>query len=170
MADLRLRPGESRDIHEIAVMSRCQVEIGLRGWTWHPARIARTLRSRDTCAVVAEIGDRFAGFLIAGFGDTQAHLSLLAVKPAWQRRGVGLAMIEWLIGSALTAGITHFDVEMRANNFAARSFYETLGFIRTGYIPGYYQNIEPAVRMRRDIRLHGRQPVLPATHLKTTRN
>ena len=98
------------------------------------------------CAVVK---GRFAGFAIPEFGDTRAHLSLLAVQPAHQRRGIGLTMIEWIMESALTAGITRIDVEMRSNNFAARSFYEALGFVLTGQVAGYYQNIETAVRMQR---------------------
>lgn len=138
-------------MQEIAEMSRCLIEVGLRGWTWHPARVARALQARETCVLVTEIGGQLAGFAISEFGDTRAHLSLLAVKPAHQRRGIGLAMIEWLAESALVAGIDHFSVEMRANNFAARSFYETLGFRHQQYIAGYYQNVEPAIRMRRDL-------------------
>ena len=144
-----LRIARGSDIQPIAVMSRCLIEVGLRGWTWHPTRIARALRSRDTCVLAAEVDDKFAGFAITEFGDTKAHLSLFAVQPAHQRRGIGLAMVEWIIESALTAGITSINVEMRSNNFAARSFYEALGFVATGQVAGYYQNIETAVRMQR---------------------
>lgn len=147
----QLRLAHGGDVQEIAAMSRCLIEVGLRGWTWHPARVARALQARETCVLVTEIGGQLAGFAISEFGDTRAHLSLLAVKPAHQRRGIGLAMIEWLAESALVAGIDHFSVEMRANNFAARSFYETLGFRQQQYIAGYYQNVEPAIRMRRDL-------------------
>lgn len=148
-----LRLARGSDIQPIAVMSRCLIEVGLRGWTWHPTRIARALRCRETCVLAAESEGRFAGFAITEFGDTRAHLSLFAVQPAFQRRGIGLAMIEWIMESALTAGITRIDVEMRSNNFAARSFYEALGFVPTGQVAGYYQNIETAVRMQRRIGL-----------------
>lgn len=148
----QLRLARGGDIQEIAVMSRCLIEVGLRGWTWHPTRVARVLRARESCALVAEKKGQLAGFAITEFGDTRAHLSLLAVKPAFQRRGIGLAMIDWLVESALTAGIEHIDVEMRSNNFAARSFYESLGFVHTHYIAGYYQTIEAAIRMRRSLR------------------
>lgn len=148
-----LRLARGGDIQEIAVMSRCLIEVGLRGWTWHPTRVARVLRARESCVLVAESRDELAGFAITEFGDTRAHLSLLAVKPAFQRRGIGLAMIDWLIESALTAGIEHIDVEMRANNFAARSFYESLGFTHVQYIAGYYQTVEAAIRMRRSLRV-----------------
>ncbi len=147
----QIRLARGGDIQEIAVMSRCLIEVGLRGWTWHPTRVARTLRARETCVIAAETRGHLGGFAITEFGDTKAHLSLLAVKPTHQRCGIGLAMVEWIIESALTAGIGYITVEMRANNFAARSFYESLGFIHTQYIAGYYQNIEPAIRMRRNL-------------------
>ncbi len=148
-----LRLARGSDIQQIAVMSRCLIEVGLRGWTWHPTRIARALRSRETCVLAADADNRLAGFAITEFGDTRAHLSLFAVQPQFQRRGIGLAMIEWIMESALTAGITQIDVEMRSNNFAARSFYEALGFVATGQVAGYYQNIETAVRMQRRLGL-----------------
>ena len=148
-----IRLARGSDIQQIAVMSRCLIEVGLRGWTWHPTRIARALRSRETCVLVAEADNKFAGFAITEFGDIRAHLSLFAVQPGFQRRGIGLAMIEWIMESALTAGITQIDVEMRSNNFAARSFYESLGFKPTGQVAGYYQNIETAVRMQRRLGL-----------------
>ncbi len=144
-----LRIARGSDIQPIAVMSRCLIEVGLRGWTWHPTRIARALRGRDTCVLAADVDGKLAGFAITEFSDTRAHLSLFAVQPAHQRRGIGLAMIEWIIESALAAGIEKIDVEMRSNNFAARSFYEALGFLSTGQVAGYYQNVETAVRMQR---------------------
>jgi ribosomal-protein-alanine N-acetyltransferase len=146
-----MRLAHGGDIQEIAVMSRCLIEVGLRGWTWHPTRVARAINARETCVLVAETRGHLGGFAITEFGDTRAHLSLLAVKPTHQRCGIGLAMIEWIVESALTAGIGRISVEMRANNFAARSFYEALGFAHVQYLAGYYQTVEGAIRMRREL-------------------
>ena len=38
---------------------------------------------------------------------------------------------------------------MRATNDAAFAFYSTLGYRELGRVPGYYQGIEPAIRMAR---------------------
>lgn len=148
-----LRMARREDVREIANLSRCLIELGLRGWAWHPTRVARALMQRETCALVAEIDGTLAGFAIAEFGDARVHLSLLAVKPAHQRRGLGSTLIEWIETSALTAGLDHVVAELRVNNFAARSFYESLGFRQTRFIPGYYQGTEAAVRMQHDIRV-----------------
>ena len=61
-------------------------------------------------------------------------------------------MIAWLEEAALVAGVTTINLELRANNFGARTFYRVLGYKETSYIPGYYRGIETALKMTRDIR------------------
>jgi ribosomal-protein-alanine N-acetyltransferase len=152
MPKLALRLAAPADAYGIAVMSRCLVEIGLRGWTWHPARVSKAIRSRRTNVLVATLERKLAGFAIMEYGDTRAHLSLLAVQPSLHRRGIGSHMMAWLEESALAAGIGDITLELRTNNFAARCFYQSLGFSEAAYIRGYYRGEETALRMSRDIR------------------
>jgi len=140
------------DAYEIAVMSRYLIEVGLRGWTWPPERVARAIRARETNVLVADAGRNLVAFAIMDFGDATAHLSLLAVKPSHQRCGIGRQLMAWLEEAALTAGIGTVSLELRSNNFAARSFYRVLGYRETSYVPGYYRGVETAVKMSRDIR------------------
>jgi ribosomal-protein-alanine N-acetyltransferase len=142
------------DAYEIAVMSRYLVEVGLRGWSWPPERVAKAIRASPTLVLIAEVQSHLVGFAIAEFGEAQAHLSLLAVKPSHHRCGIGRGLIEWVEESALTAGITTITLELRANNYGARSFYRLAGFDEGAYIPGYYRGVETALRMSRDIRRH----------------
>ncbi len=146
------RLGQPADAYEIAVMSRYLIEVGLRGWTWPPERVAKAIKARDTNVVVAEVKQHVIGFAIMDFGDTSAHLSLLAVKPTHQRCGIGKRLMAWLEEAALTAGITTVSLELRSNNFAGRAFYRMLGYKELSYIPGYYRGAETAVKMARDIR------------------
>src|SRR5215207_8770422 len=88
----------------IAEMSRDFIEHGL-GWSWTRERILRSLRHRDTNAIVAVREADRAGFGIMKYGDEEAHLLLLAVKPAHRRCGVGSAMVEWLERCAEVAGV-----------------------------------------------------------------
>ena len=146
------RLGLPADAYEIAVMSRYLIEVGLRGWSWPPDRVAKAIRARDTNVLVAEVKPHLVGFAIMEFGDTASHLSLFAVKPSHQRCGISKQMIAWLEEAALVAGITTINLELRVNNFAARTFYRVLGYKEASYIPGYYRGIETAVKMTRDIR------------------
>jgi ribosomal protein S18 acetylase RimI-like enzyme len=152
MAQAVIRIATAADAYEIAVMSRCLIEIGLRGWTWHPDRVARAIQARETNVIVAESARLRVGVGIMEFGEKSAHLSLLAVKPTHQRCGLGRRMMAWLEEAAVTAGVTTITLELRTNNFAARCFYRILGFREATYIPGYYRGVETALRMTRDIR------------------
>jgi len=147
-----LRLATPADAYEIGVMSRYLIEVGLRGWTWNPHRVGKAIRARDTTVLVAMVERHLVGFSIMEFGDSRAHLSLLAVKPTHQRCGIGRDMVNWLEEAALTAGIENITLELRTNNFAGRCFYHALGYKEMSYIPGYYRGFETALRMCRDIR------------------
>jgi ribosomal-protein-alanine N-acetyltransferase len=152
---LRLRLAKSAEAQKIAELSRDLVEAGL-GWTWHPQRVLRSIRARETNVVVATDEDRIAGFAIMDYGETRAHLTLLAVTPTHRRQGIGTKLLAWHEEAALAAGIEAVELELRASNHAARRFYQRLGFVEFALVRGYYQGVEAAVRMVRDIRRSAR--------------
>jgi len=150
-AAIALRPALVRDSHAIALMSRDHIEHGL-GWRYDAARIQRALARRDVSALAACDRGSLVGFAIMEFGDPRAHLMLMAVRPTHRRRGIGRRMLEWLVDSALTAGIESLHLELRAANDAARRFYRALGFGETILVPRYYDGAEAALRMVRVLR------------------
>ncbi len=152
MPAVTVRVAKAPDAYPIALMSRVLIEAGLNGWSWDPDRVARSIQARDTTVLVATVRNPLVGFAIMNFGDTQAHLSLLAVSMSHQRCGIGTQLLKWLEESALVAGIATINLELRAHNHPARDFYRALGFRDTAYIPGYYRGVETALRMSRDIR------------------
>lgn len=147
-----LRLAVPTDAYEIAVMSRYLIEVGLRGWSWPPDRVAKAIGTHTTNVLVADLQQKLVGFAIMDFGDTSAHLALIAVKPNHQRCGIGARLMAWQEEVALTAGITTISLELRANNYAARAFYRILGYRELACIQGYYRGVETAVKMTRDIR------------------
>jgi len=107
------------------------------------------------------VGAAPEGFAIMRYADESAHLNLLAVTPAYRRRGLGRALIAWLEETALTAGTFAVSLELRAGNTSARAFYAALGYQEGAEIPGYYQGLESAVRMTRDVRTPHMTPGAP---------
>ncbi|MGZ8259468.1 MAG: GNAT family N-acetyltransferase [Caldimonas sp.] len=132
----------------IAEMSRDFIEHGL-GWSWTRERILRSLRHRDTNAIVAVHEADRAGFGLMKYGDDEAHLLLLAVKPSHRRLGVGSTMVAWLERCAEVAGVCRITLEARASNDAARAFYLRHGYTQAQLLPGYYGGRETSVRMVR---------------------
>jgi len=146
-----LKPARNADAARLAAMSEAHVESGLKP-AWGAARIRWHVRDAESVVLTAWLASAIAGFAIMRYGEDVAHLNLLAVDPAHRRRGIGRALLGWLEESALTAGTFIIGLELRAGNELARSFYRALGYRELGQIPGYYQGIESAVRMARDVR------------------
>ena len=138
------------DAAVIAEMSRDLIERGL-GWSWTRERVLRSLRHPDTNAIVAVRESERAGFGIMKYGEDDAHLLLLAVRPVHARRGVGSALVAWLERSARVAGITRVSLEARFGNVAARNFYNHLGYAQSQLLPGYYSGREASVRMAKEL-------------------
>ncbi|GAC1306691.1 MAG: hypothetical protein NVSMB10_11640 [Steroidobacteraceae bacterium] len=145
------------DARAIAEMSRDLIEEGL-SWSWTPARVQHSISGVDSSVVVARSGNRCSGglplltaFAIMHLGDEVAHLNLLAVIPSYRRQGLGRQLIEWLTATAMAAGVFRINLELRARNRDARQFYERLGFERLGFVAGYYQGREAALRMSRPL-------------------
>lgn len=138
------------DASRIALLSRDAIERGLV-WSWTPQRVLRAVARRDTTVVVARRDADLDGFAIMQLGEESAHLSLLAVSPAHRRRGLGTRLIDWLAATAIEAGVFRIDLELRELNAGARAFYERCGFAAAGRSPGYYQGLEAALHMTRDL-------------------
>jgi ribosomal-protein-alanine N-acetyltransferase len=149
--DYRLEPARVTDAALLAVMSQRFIESGLVP-AWSAARIRWHTRYAESVVLTARIHLTPIGFAIMRYGEDVAHLNLLAVDPAHRRRGVGRSLLRWLEQTALTAGTFIIGLELRAGNEAARAFYRALGYRELGEIPGYYQGVESALRMVRDVR------------------
>jgi len=146
-----LRLARAHEARAMAEMSRELIEAGL-AWRYTPRRIAALIADPDTVALVACDPARIQGFAVMQFGDELAHLILLCVQPAQQRRGIGRGLTEWLIESAQVAGIASVQLELRADNAAAQDFYRQLGFSETGLIPAYYDGQIAARQMALGLR------------------
>jgi ribosomal protein S18 acetylase RimI-like enzyme len=146
--DIELALAEDADAHRLASFARDLIEAGL-GWSYQPQRMASLIDDPEIVTLVARERGEPIGFASMRFGDTRAHLILLAVQPAHQRRGIGRRIVLWLLDTARVAGITSVHVELRMSNMPAFGFYRSLGFAETIRVHGYYRGRETARRMIR---------------------
>jgi [ribosomal protein S18]-alanine N-acetyltransferase len=149
-SDLALGLARPSDAAAIANMSRVLIEYGLR-WRWTAERVAASIRDPNVNVLVARANSRIVGFAIMRYGEDKAHLDLLAVAPPYRRCGVAQQLLEWLEKCAVVAGIFEIALEVRAGNEAAQLFYQSMGYQRLTDLPGYYQGVEGARRMGRDL-------------------
>lgn len=143
-------PARAAEAGRIALLSRAAIEHGL-AWSWTPQRVLKSVRDPATNAIVARERGNLLGFAIMKYGDTDAHLLLLAVDATRRRRGIASALFEWLDVTARVAGIESIRAEVRAANHPARAFYRRHGFEQVRVLRGYYQGIDDAVVLAKRI-------------------
>ena len=78
----------------------------------------------------------------------EAHITNIAVRLAYQRRGIGEQLLISLIDLAKELNARILTLEVRASNVAAQSLYSKYGFAGVGLRRGYYtDNREDAILM-----------------------
>lgn len=68
----------------------------------------------------------------------EAHITLLAVDPDYQRQGLGQALLYGLLKAAHDRGLERATLEVRVSNQAAITLYEKFGFQTAGRRNRYY--------------------------------
>lgn len=70
----------------------------------------------------------------------EAHITTIAVKPEFQRKKIGEALLNKILANCYKNEIKYITLEVRASNMPAISLYEKYGFKSLGTRKGYYQN------------------------------
>lgn len=74
----------------------------------------------------------------------------VAVSPEHTGRGVGRAMLRWMVDQLDQAGVARVYLEVRTDNAGAIGLYHSEGFAIVRRLPGYYGDGD-GLRMRRDL-------------------
>ena len=81
----------------------------------------------------------YAGMsLVGGPRDREANVHTIGVDPAWQRHGIGRALLNALLHKADEARAPTY-LEVRTDNRTAIALYEANGFATIGLRRRYYQ-------------------------------
>lgn len=75
----------------------------------------------------------------------EAHITVLAVDPHYQRRGLGKWLLVNLLGDACDRALTRATLEVRPSNSRALALYESFGFETLGRRRRYYADGEDAL-------------------------
>lgn len=106
----------------------------------------------ETCSdsfAVAEINGAVAGFVV-GYRVSQqtGRIFSLAVHPAYQKRGIGSALLKEISILLKRSGVSEIVLEVRQSNTDAIRFYERYGFYVNGIVERYYYDGENAHLMK----------------------
>jgi len=75
----------------------------------------------------------------------ELHITVVAVDPAFRRRGLGRWVLAGLLAHGQATGARHATLEVAAPNGAARGLYTAAGFQEAGIRRAYYRNGDDAL-------------------------
>lgn len=102
--------------------------------------------------LVAE-DDAIVGYVVADAvsdrGIPTGHVKDIAVAAERQREGIGRTLLSQSLITLASTGVERIKLEVRRSNRAARSLYEAFGFENHRVRPGYYDDEDAYVMVRR---------------------
>jgi len=108
--------------------------------SWSFEALQQLLSLRGAVAWIAERGATPTGFIVGRQVADEGEILNLAIRKGYRRRGQGRALAKQLLEGFANRGVVKMFLEVRESNLPAISFYESLGFRKTGRREGYYQN------------------------------
>jgi ribosomal-protein-alanine N-acetyltransferase len=88
--------------------------------------------------LVARVGTSVVGYAGLMMAGDDAHVTTIAVDPAWHRHKIGTRLLLELARSALARDARNLTLEVRARNEAAQGLYRAFGFAPAGIRKNYY--------------------------------
>jgi ribosomal-protein-alanine N-acetyltransferase len=107
---------------------------------WSEDSIRTLLDHPASTAFLAVIGNPKVpvGFVLAQLAADEAEILSIGVAKEWQRKGLGVRLMEGLMRAAKRAEAKRLFLDVAADDEGARGLYHRLGFLGTGLRRGYY--------------------------------
>jgi ribosomal-protein-alanine N-acetyltransferase len=102
------------------------------------SRLKRYFHHPSTGKVTPARREYIAGFAGIWVLSKEAHITNIAVRQKYQRRGLGEQLLLTTIDLAQEMKASGMTLEVRASNTAAQNLYRKYGFTQTGIRRGYY--------------------------------
>ena len=109
----------------IELWQRCDLT---RAWNDPDRDIDRKLADDPELLLVADADGAIIGSIMAGYDGHRGWLNYLGVDAKYRRTGLGGALVD--AGEAMLAGLgcPKINLQIRAENLGAVSFYESIGY------------------------------------------
>ena len=109
----------------IEIWQRCGLT---RPWNNPDLDIDRKLKVQPELFLVAVLADRVLATVMAGYEGHRGWMNYLGVSPDHQGRGLARQLIEEVEQRLLAVGCPKINLQVRADNQQAVSFYRALGY------------------------------------------
>ena len=123
----------------IDLWDRCGL---LRPWNNPVKDIGRKLNANPDWFLVAVVRNKIAGSIMIGYEGHRGWINYLAVDPGFQRQGIGRRLMKEAEVLLRKVGCPKINLQLRATNKDAASFYASLGYVQDDVI-SLGKRIEP---------------------------
>ena len=131
---VQLAPMRRRHLRSVL---RIEAQVYPRPWSL--SLFVSELALRSTRAYyVARVNGLVVGYCGLMLAGDDAHVTTIAVDPAWHRHGIGTRLLLNAARLALSRGAKHLTLEVRVSNAPAQALYRRFGFHPAGVRKGYY--------------------------------
>ena len=131
--NITLRPGTHADIPRLAEVERLAAKLFPAGRLPDTqATLPMTVLEKaiaDGLLTVACVTSEPAGFAVAEITDSWLHLVEVSVDPAFGRRGLGRALVNWAIEASGARNLSGVTLTTFSDLPWNAPFYERLGFV-----------------------------------------
>lgn len=141
--DIKIRSMTEKDIDEVYEINRLSFSS-----PWSRENFEREiLNNRIAKYFVAEKDNKIVGYI--GFWKIfcEAQITTIAVHPDFRRKGLGEAMLDYIIELCRKNSIEEIVLEVRVSNTIAQTLYIKKGFKKVGIRKWYYRDGEDALVM-----------------------
>jgi len=114
------------------------IERSAYPFPWTRGNFIDSLAAGYDMPTLRDASGAVVAYSVAMDGVQEVHLLNLTVAPAWQRRGLALALLDALVERARRQGQAKLWLEVRESNARARAVYARYGFAEAGVRRGYY--------------------------------
>ena len=108
---------------------------------------AYDMNSSSSMSYVYSKDTKVLGYLMSQVILDEIHIHDIVVSKKFRNKGIGTAMIRYLIESAKRINKNKIYLEVNANNNVARILYSKMGFVESGIRNRYYNNVDSAILM-----------------------
>ena len=129
-----LAPMTLDDLDEVLEIERASFQTP---WSRGAFRYELT-QNRVARSVVVRIAGRLVGYLCLWEIGHEIHITNLAVRPDFRRRGIARALLSHVMDGARQSNVELVFLEVRPTNLEALALYESFGFRVIGRRKGYY--------------------------------
>ena len=146
--------------HDLLEVVEIEESSGLSRWGWD-AYHAELAHGEHALMLVARPAgqhdvsntDKVIGFIAARLIAGEVHINNVAVRQRHRRRGIALALLQFVLEKAAKTGAEAAFLEVRFSNAPAQALYQRCGFKVTGRRSNYYSEpLEDALVMSLAIR------------------